>query len=218
MKTEPKFSFIIPTVGRLSLRRVLSGLVPQLGPEDEVLVVADGPQPAAAEIVGAFGDYRVKPFEHGPTHAWGNAQRNFGISRASGTHLAFMDDDDQYLPSAVAAMRAAAVEEPDSVLLFRMVHEGRILWARRGVIEIGNVGTHMILAPNVPGKIPGWGPSKDAPDGYAADFVFIRDLAALWPVSWRREVVAELEVHSRPSSSPPLEAGPRIVRVAHQKC
>lgn len=191
----PSISIIIPTIGRTSLGITLGSLSPQLGAGDEVLVVGDGPQPEARSAARAAGATYIE----GPrTACWGHAQRNLGMARAKGDYLAFMDDDDVYLPGGLAIMRAAAVEERQRPLIFRMRHMGRTLWDKP-VIAIDNVSTQMFFFPNRHERLAVWGPNPAHAKGRGGDFCFARDTAALWErgdVVFRREVVAELVAHA----------------------
>lgn len=78
----------------------------------------------------------------------GDSERNAAIDLAIAdgdcTHVCFIDDDDEHTPGALAAIRRH--ERPFPVL-FRMRHpELGVLWRRR-VVEPGNVGTPMVVAP-----------------------------------------------------------------------
>src|SRR5262245_34950248 len=106
------FSVIVPTCGRPSLAATLESLAGQLERGDEVLLIADGAQPEAERLwhrAGLPGRYR----ETAPTADWGASQRNLGLDLARGTYLLFMDDDDAYLPGALAVMRRAVEAAPD---------------------------------------------------------------------------------------------------------
>ena len=180
-------SIIIPTIGRQELRRILEELAPQLSPQDEVLVIGDGPQPKAREIAGRF-DSRVKYWEHGPDHCWGYPQRNWAMPRASGSHLMFFDDDDRCAPTALQHIRDAARANPGRPLMFREVHEEGLIWVRKRV-ELSNVSTQLFVVPNDPTKLGAWG------QRYVGDYDFVVSTLALYPggdeaLVWREEVIA----------------------------
>jgi glycosyltransferase involved in cell wall biosynthesis len=149
------FSIIIPTLGRPTLMATLSSLVPQLESGDEVLVIRND------------------------SHDWGAAARNSAIERARGSHLIFIDDDDEYTPDALCTMRDFASRHPDRIGIFRMRWEfwnhgtyGRVLW-QEPKVEMNNVSTQMFLVPNVSGKVGRW----DAEYGH--DYRFIAETVAL---------------------------------------
>lgn len=170
-------SVITPTIGRPSLLEMLKALVPQLAPGDEVLVVGDGPQPAAREMVEGLASPYVIYWETEPLHVWGNPQRNRAIERATGDRLAFIDDDDMPLPDCIATIKKASDENPGRPLMFKMLHLGALLWRERKV-ELGNVSGQMFIAPNVKGRLGRW------TDQYAADLDFIQSTLALYPEGW----------------------------------
>lgn len=191
-------SIIIPTLGRQSLKRTLESLVPQLSLEDEVLVVGDGPQPLAAVIASDFG-LKVRYLEHGPTFTWGHAQRNYGMKRATSSHLAFMDDDDIYLPGALNVIHETIRRHQNSPILFKMLHQGDVIWVDREV-KVGNVGTQMFVVPNINLKLGTWRPSPEYPDGSCGDFLFIHETVRLFgeeSLIWMKDIVADLSGHSR---------------------
>jgi glycosyltransferase involved in cell wall biosynthesis len=165
-------SVIIPTRGRRSLRATLDSVLPQLEPGDEVLV-------------------RCSLDED-----FGNSARQSLVERARGTHLAFIDDDDQLARDALPTMRRVAREHPGRVVVFRMrYHNGRTLWVEP-VLRERNVSSQMLLVPNVPGKLGRW---ENADYPRMADFRFAADTIALQgdPV-FREEVVAHIRSDRRP--------------------
>lgn len=157
-----RISVVIPTVGRASLARALESA----RGADEILVawdttVSQGSMPS--HIDGATL-IPVRGGDHGYTG------RTEAARAATGTHLAFLDDDDVYTPGAVDLMRTMACDHP---VIFQMDHNAHgILW-REPVLEFGNVGTPMFLVPNVPDKLGTWAahlPGLPEPGG---DFTFI---------------------------------------------
>lgn len=129
-----RLTVITPTKGRDSLRDTLASIAPQLAPGDEHLVIGDGPQPGAAALCGLFG---ARYYDGPLCHTYGNAQRDYGISLATGDWLAFCDDDDTFTPGALDAIRSIQVRKPH---IFRMETPRGILWEHEQVQE-GNVGT-----------------------------------------------------------------------------
>lgn len=180
-------SIIIPTIGRPELSRLLAELGPQLRGRDEIIVVGDGYQPDARRACeGAMGG--VKYLEYGPDHCWGHPQRNWAMGGAQGTHLMSFDDDDRCAPDSLARIKAAVRDHPGRPCMFRMYHDGTVLWTRREVFD-GNVATQMFVTPNAAGRIGQWGRR------YAGDYDFISSTLALYPVSegalaWIDQVIA----------------------------
>ncbi|HEX6701084.1 MAG TPA: glycosyltransferase family A protein [Gaiellaceae bacterium] len=166
------FSVIVPTRGRETILPALDSITEQLDPGDEVLVRCS----------------RDEDF--------GNSARQSMIERAKGTHLLFMDDDDQFARGALAAMRTFAREHPGRIGIFRMRFlDGRVLWDEP-VLRLRNVSSQMLCVPNVPGKLGRW-ESPDYPR--VADYEFVRGTAELQgdPI-FREEIVAHIRSDRRP--------------------
>ena len=91
-------SAVIPTRGRpdLVVRAVRSALA-QTYEELEVIVVVDGPDPATEEALHQLEDKRLKVIPLPQAVGAGQA-RNIGAQSAEGDWIAFLDDDDEWLP------------------------------------------------------------------------------------------------------------------------
>jgi glycosyltransferase involved in cell wall biosynthesis len=187
----PSISVVVPTCGRPTLQRALESVRPQMGTEDEIIVVGDGKQPSARRTVVACNDKRIRYFEHGPTAFWGNAQRNFGTQLARGAYIAFLDDDDFYSETALSDIRKAAVEYPGQPMMFRIrFHDPPFLKWREPVFADENISGGSFVVPNVPERIAVW-PTPEEAAGRPADRVFIEDTLRLWPENslvWRSEL------------------------------
>src|SRR6201991_1950303 len=113
---RPEVSVVIPTRNRpeLVLRAVRSALAQTLQ-EIEVVVVIDGPDPATVEALRGIGDERIRPVELPPAGG-APAARNQGVNAAAADWVAFLDDDDEWLPEKLATQleraRASAVAQP----------------------------------------------------------------------------------------------------------
>jgi glycosyltransferase involved in cell wall biosynthesis len=183
----PSVSIITPTIGRESLETMLQGLAPQLSKGDEVLVIGDGPQAKAAEIVGRIGSPYVRYWEHGPIWNYGNPQRNLAIAEAKGDYIMFIDDDDRPAQGGVGIVKAAIDQFHGRPLMFKMPYMKHLIWKTREV-RCGNVSGQMFMAPNVKGRLGQWSGL------YAGDFDFIKSTLLLYPerdkaVVWREEIV-----------------------------
>ena len=172
MPDRVTFSVILPTRGRSTLRGTLASITEQLEPGDEAIVRCS----------------RDEDF--------GNKARQSMIERAKGTHLVFMDDDDQFATGALATMRRFAAENPGRIGIFRMRYlDGRVLW-NEPVLRLRNVSSQMLCVPNVPGKLGRW----ESPEyERIADYEFVRQTAELQgePI-FREEIVAHIRSDRRP--------------------
>ena len=180
---DVRLSVVIPTLGRPTLERTLASCADA----DEIVVVLDKarggtlPCELPGNAVLLEGVYGV---------TGGHLGRIHGIAIASGTHLAFFDDDDVYAAGAIQVMRDAACEQP---VIFRMDHYRHgILWRTR-TIEFGNVSTQMYLVPNDPGRLGEWEPHMPGWPEPGGDYSFIRETVERFGgVVWREEIIAVL--------------------------
>ena len=123
------FSVIVPTRGRATILAALESITEQFEPGDEVIVRCS----------------RDEDF--------GNAARQSMIDRARGTHLLFMDDDDQFARGAFRTIRRFAQAHPGRIGVFRMRFDnGLTLWTEP-VLRLGNVSTQMLCVPNYQDKL-----------------------------------------------------------------
>ena len=165
------FTIILGTAGRKTLQRTLRSITPQLEPGDELMLLRDD-----------SGDA-------------GDTPRNVSMHRAAGTHLLFMDDDDVYVPDALAKMRRFADENPGRIGIFRIQYTvGPKRW-KVPELKNRNVSTQTFLVPNVPGKLGVW----EHRGTVHGDFVFIEETARLQgdPI-----FVDEVTVLMRPERNP----------------
>lgn len=176
-------SIIVPTIGRASLAASLTSLVSQpLLAGDEVLVIG-----GEAEAVVPFAKFGVRHLPCPMGRHWGCEERTLGISQARQSHLAFLDDDDVWVPGARAAIDRAVAMFPERPILFQMRYaSGRVIWSDP-VLRVTNVSTQMIVIPNDPRRLGRWSIRREG------DFHFLASMK--WPASdivWRDEVIAEI--------------------------
>jgi GT2 family glycosyltransferase len=183
---DVKLSIVIPTLGRATLEQTLASCAEA----DEIVVVLDTarggtlPCDLPPNAVFAEGHFGV---------TGGHAGRVHGIGLATGTHLAFFDDDDVYAPGAIALMREAACDLP---VIFRMDHYAHgILWRDRE-LRFGNVSTQMYVVPNDPARLGTWEPHAPGLKEPGGDYTFIAGCVEKMggPV-WREEIIAVIRPH-----------------------
>lgn len=94
----PKVSVIIPTYNRAEfLSTAISSVLNQTYQDFEIIVVDDSSTDNTTELINSFSDSRIKYIRH-ETNKGGSAARNTGIKMSSGQYIAFLDDDDEWLP------------------------------------------------------------------------------------------------------------------------
>jgi len=168
-------SFIVPTIGRPSLTQTLASI--EWRPGDEILIVG--------ERQYATNHQRIRWVPCLRGNDWGAKERNVAMPLARGRYLAFMDDDDMYAPGHRALMQDAIETTPGKPVIFRQQYpDGRTLW-KDPVVAFGNVGTPMVLVPNIPERLGIWG------SFVGGDCAFIETLGWLRnEIVWRTDVVA----------------------------
>jgi glycosyltransferase involved in cell wall biosynthesis len=98
-EARPLVSVVIPVYNRAHLLgRAIRSVLAQTFVDLELLVVDDGSSDGIADVVGSFGDPRLRlvrlPRRGGVARA-----RNVGMGQARGDLGAFLDSDDEWLPS-----------------------------------------------------------------------------------------------------------------------
>jgi len=93
----PTVSVIVPTYNRPErLRQTLASIMAQTFQDFEIVVVNDGGADIAS-VVDGVNDGRIVSAKHGRNRGLA-ASRNTGLRLAKGTYIAYLDDDDRYLP------------------------------------------------------------------------------------------------------------------------
>ena len=92
-------SAVIPTRSRPHLlTRALASVAAQTYADLEVVVVVDGPDPETEAVLRTWRD-RPLTVVVNERSLGGGAARNVGVEAAKGTWIAFLDDDDEWLPN-----------------------------------------------------------------------------------------------------------------------
>ena len=106
--TGPLVTVVIPTRRRPELvQRALRSVLAQTHTALDVVVVIDGPDPATAEALRNWPDERMRVLQN-PAPIGAGAARNRAALEAKGAWIAFLDDDDEWLPDKLARQLAAA--------------------------------------------------------------------------------------------------------------
>lgn len=122
MSTSPFFSVVIPTYNRPEyLREAIQSVVSQTFADFELIVVDDSPEETARPVIESFADVRLSYVTN--DHSSGGAgTRNAGIERARGTWVAFLDDDDLWLPQKLERQAEKIAGSDDQVALVYTGH------------------------------------------------------------------------------------------------
>jgi glycosyltransferase involved in cell wall biosynthesis len=134
--TSPRISVVIPTRGRPgSVTRAVASAAAQTISDLEIVVVVDGPDVATEAALATMADPRLRVIVN-PTPLGGGGARNVGIEAATGDWIAFLDDDDEWLPTKLdrqlAAMATSGLEQPiGSCAIIVRTPDGDRAWRMR---------------------------------------------------------------------------------------
>jgi glycosyltransferase involved in cell wall biosynthesis len=106
-------TIVLPTHNRAHLiGRAVRSVLAQTHPQFELIVVDDGSTDDTREVVAGFGDPRIR-YLHNERASGPAAARNAGI-RAAGPsrYIAFIDDDDEWLPHKLERQMAVFAAGP----------------------------------------------------------------------------------------------------------
>ena len=112
-----QMSVIIPTYNRASLlSQAIKSVLEQIYTDLELIVIDDASSDNTEETVHSFTDRRlcyIKQKHKGPSCA-----RNEGIKSSCGEYIAFLDDDDLFLPGKLSSQVTKVVENPSAGLVY----------------------------------------------------------------------------------------------------
>ncbi|MCK5344238.1 MAG: glycosyltransferase family 2 protein, partial [Candidatus Heimdallarchaeota archaeon] len=115
MNRKPIVSVILTTFNRAELLpRVIDSVLHQTFTGFELLIVDDFSQDQTSEIIRTFNDDRIKYVRHAENRGL-SAARNTGIFHAIGEYIAFLDDDDEWIPTKIEKQVRHIQRLPESV-------------------------------------------------------------------------------------------------------
>ena len=118
-------SVVIPTYNRCkTLQKALDSVLSQSFPPDEVIVIDDGSNDDTGAMVKTKFPHVQYHFQSnkGVSHA-----RNYGIRKAKGDWIAFLDSDDEWLPDKLKMQQSALINKAE----MKICHTEEI-WIRNG--------------------------------------------------------------------------------------
>ncbi|MFO0624667.1 MAG: glycosyltransferase [Polyangiales bacterium] len=116
----PTFSIVVPTYQRASmLEECFASVAAQTFGDFECIVADDGSTDATPDVVSAWAArdprFRYHRLENGGSPG---RTRNHGAARATAPWIAFLDDDDLWLPEKLQRQHDALRAAPDATLIF----------------------------------------------------------------------------------------------------
>jgi len=114
---KPLVSVIIPTHNRADmLCRAVDSVLKQTLTDFELIIVDDGSTDDTCRRIEAHTDPRIRYIRH-QLGKGASAARNTGIRHAHGNYIAFLDDDDEWLPTKLEKQVAMLEQAPEQVRL-----------------------------------------------------------------------------------------------------
>jgi glycosyltransferase involved in cell wall biosynthesis len=137
--TVPQVSVVIPTRDRAQLLpRAVASVLAQSFQDFELIIVDDASADGSEQLARGFRDARVRYLRH-PSRRGGAAARNSGIARARGEYVAFLDDDDEWLPEKLE--RQIALMRKSSPVV-AACYTGRLVVAKDSGAIRGQLSAH----------------------------------------------------------------------------
>jgi len=118
MSCHPKISIITPTYNRcFCLWKAINSVLEQDYPFFELLVVDDASGDETEKLMKEFSDPRIRYYKlkknNGASHA-----RNFGLKKAKGEYIAYLDSDNTWYREYLGLMIKALENNEEKVLVF----------------------------------------------------------------------------------------------------
>lgn len=167
-----KFDIILPTVGRGSLFTAINSVCQQTYHDWRLFIVEDGICIPDMLSQAFNGEERIRwcgLFEkHG---GYGAAARNYAVQQGDNDWIAYIDDDDEWLPHHLATLVNMAQANPDATMLrtagqsFSMKHKSPR--SSKKVQKLGPINTTDILTVGMAHRrelflqTPGWQPQDN---------------------------------------------------------
>lgn len=176
------FNVVIATAGRPTLQHMVDSIAPQLEEQDYLTIIWDC-QPIDLQIDSKCQVMHLQNPE--PLGYWGHGSRNRWQDELPGDFFMNADDDDEYTPDAMEAIRSAVKE--NKLYIFKFHHHGAFV-PRENRVYVGNVGTSCGVYPKID-KFPKW------EYVYGGDGMFYESLSKELPVEFVDHVIYNVRPH-----------------------
>ena len=132
----PKVSVVIPTYNRSKLlKKAIKSVLDQTFKDFEVLVVDNASQDDTKEMIASLKDPRIKVCGI-QNHGVIARSRNHGMRNAAGEYIAFLDDDDLWLPDKLEKQVSYLETHPEYHLVYTPVWTTDENDVRKELLEI----------------------------------------------------------------------------------
>ena len=132
-----KISVIVPVYNVYDyLDKCLNSLVNQSDNDFEVIIVNDGSTDNSQEIIDKYVSENANMKSFIKENGGLSSARNYGLSKATGEYVLFLDSDDYYEPNTIEIMKKEALSD-DDIIVFRMfIDENNEI--KKSMIEMEN--------------------------------------------------------------------------------
>jgi glycosyltransferase involved in cell wall biosynthesis len=103
--------------GAATVDRAIRSILVQTFPDNEIVAVNDGSTDDTAAVLSRYGD-RIRVVSQ--SNRGLSAARNAGVRASTGEYLAFLDDDDEWMPDKLAQCVPILDAEPDCALVYTL--------------------------------------------------------------------------------------------------
>jgi len=115
---DPRVSIVIAVYnGAPTIERALASVFAQTYTDYEVIVVNDGSTDDTAAVLARFGD-RIRVITQ--SNRGLSAARNAGVRASTGEYVAFLDDDDEWMPEKLARCVPVLDADRDCALVYTL--------------------------------------------------------------------------------------------------
>lgn len=112
--STPFFSVVVPTYNRAQIiAKTLGSVLNQNFQDWECILVDDGSSDNTGEVVGSLQDKRIRYFSKRNEER--SVARNYGIEKARGKYICFLDSDDTFYPNHLEELNRAILKENSPV-------------------------------------------------------------------------------------------------------
>lgn len=170
MAFVPRLHFLLMTIGRKTIFRMIDSIVSQFDNTDYLTIIYDG-----KDVDNTYNDvikYKDKYkniniiMEPVNTGFWGHGLRN-KYNTLEGDFVMHCDDDDMYLPNAVNTIKKTCVN-PDKLYIYKFINiDGSVI---DGKIEVNHIGSPSGIIPTKYNNKSKWEYT------YIGDYLFYKNL------------------------------------------
>jgi len=133
-------SVVTPVYNRKDLiPRAVRSVARQTFQHYEHIVVDDGSTDGSEGVVARCRNERMRYYRR--PHLGRSAARNFGIQKANGTFISFLDSDDEYLPEALERLLRGFIKDSDPNV--GLAYGGAVNGEGKAVSLVGHQSGHL---------------------------------------------------------------------------